>query len=117
GWLMFVGTPRWAAPSSPHPVAAAPAPAAPPPPGRKIKARLFYLAEDGTRLMSVERDVAYGEGPLAQAREIVPVQIAAVADPLVSAVPPGTTLRALFMTEGGEAYVDVSREAMAAHTG
>jgi hypothetical protein len=32
-------------------------------------------------------------------------------------VPPGTTIRALFLTEGGEAYVDLSREATGAHTG
>ena len=36
--------------------------------------------------------------------------MAPVAAPLVSAVPPGTTLRALFVTEGGEAFVDFSRE-------
>ena len=52
---------------------AAPRPrrAAPAPPGRKIKAHLFYVAEDGTRLASVERDVPYGEGTVEQAREIV----------------------------------------------
>ena len=90
---------------------------APPPPGRKIKARLFYVSDDGTRLTSVERDVPYGEGTVEQAREIVNAQIAPVAEPLVSAVPPGTTLRALFVTEQGEAYVDLSREVSAAHPG
>ena len=38
-------------------------------------------------------------------------------EPLVSAIPPGTKLRALFVTEGGDAYVDLSREVTAAHTG
>ena len=52
------------------------APAAPAAPGRKIKARLFYVAEDGTKLTSVERDVAYGEGAVEQAREILSAQIA-----------------------------------------
>ena len=87
------------------------------PPGRKIKARLFYVADDGTRLTSVERDVAYGEGAVEQAREIIAAQIAPVAEPLVSAIPPGTTLRAVFITETGEAYVDLSREARTAHPG
>jgi spore germination protein GerM len=32
-------------------------------------------------------------------------------------VPPGTTLRALFMTDRGDAYVDLSREAAEAHGG
>ena len=97
--------------------AAAPAPVAPAPPGRKIKARLFYVAEDGTRLTSIERDVAYGEGAVEQAREIVAAQIAPVVEPLVSAVPPGTTLRAVFVTRKGEAFVDLSHEVVAAHPG
>jgi germination protein M len=116
GWLMFVGAPRWFS-RPPKQVAAAPAPAPPAPPGRKIKARLFYVSEDGTRLASVERDIAYGEGPLDQAREIISAQIAPVTEPLVSAVPPGTKLRALFITEGGETYVDLSREVASSHTG
>ena len=98
------------------PMAAA-APAMSVPAGRKIKARLFYVAEDGARLSSVERDVAYGEGADEQAREIVAAQIAPVVEPLVSAIPPGTTLRAVFITKSGEAYVDLSREARVAHPG
>ena len=116
GWLMFVGAPRWFS-RPPKPVAAAPAPAPPAPAGRKIKARLFYVSEDGTRLASVERDIAYGEGAVEQAREIVAAQIAPVVEPLVSAVSPGTTLRAVFLTQSGEAYVDLSRELMTAHPG
>jgi hypothetical protein len=102
---------------TPQPAAAAAAPVAPVQSGRKIKARLFYVAEDGTRLTSVERDVAYGEGAEEQAREIVSAQIAPVVAPLVSAIPPGTTLRAVFITKSGDAYVDVSREARTAHPG
>ena len=96
---------------------AAAAPAVPAPPGRRIKARLFYVAEDGTRLTSVERDVAYGESADEQAREIIAAQITPVVEPLVSAIPPGTTLRAVFITKSGDAYVDLSREARAAHPG
>jgi hypothetical protein len=108
-------------PASGRSAAAAPtaaaAPAASPPTGRKIKARLFYVADDGTRLTSLERDVAYGESADEQAREIVAAQIAPVVEPLVSAIPPGTTLRAVFITKSGEAYVDLSREARVAHPG
>jgi len=117
GWLMVAGISRGSRRAVPAARAAAPAAAAPVAPGRKIKARLFYVADDGMRLTSVERDVAYGEGPIEQAREIVAAQIAPVVEPLVSAVPRGTTLRALFMTEGGELYVDLSRELSTAHTG
>lgn len=86
--------------------------------GRKIKARLFYVSEDGTRLTSVEREVLYGDGPAAQAQVLINAQLAPAAAPLVSAIPPGTTLRAIYLNAAkGEAYVDLSREAMTAHTG
>jgi hypothetical protein len=107
-------------PSGDRPTAAKPAAAATaaaPPPGRKIKARLFYVADDGVRLTSVERDVAYGEGADEQAREIVAAQIAPVPAPTVSAIPIGTTLRAVFITQSGDAYVDLSRETRTSHPG
>ena len=115
-YLMFVWLPRWTTRATTRAVAA-PSPAAPAPPGRKIKARLFYVSDDGMSLTSVERDVAYGDGALEQAREIVAAQIAPVIEPLVSAIPPGTALRAVFLTESGDAYVDLSREIVAAHPG
>ena len=116
-WALFIALPRkYGAPST-QSASAAPPPTAPAPPGRKIKARLYYVGEDGTRLTQVERDVPYGEGTVEQAKEIVGAQIAAVAEPIVSAIPPGTKLRALFVTERGDAYVDLSREVTAAHAG
>jgi spore germination protein GerM len=115
-FFLFIWLPRWTTRAT-HVAVAAPSPAAPAPPGRKIKARLFYVSDDGTRLAGIERDIAYGEGPVEQAREIVAAQIAPVVEPLVSAVPPGTTLRAVFITDGGEAYVDLSREVVSAHPG
>ncbi|MCC7417954.1 MAG: GerMN domain-containing protein [Acidobacteria bacterium] len=89
----------------------------PPAPARKIKARLFYVAPDGRGLVSVEREVPFGEGTAAQAQAIVEAQIAPVGDPLLSAVPPGTALRSVFITERGDAYVDLSGEAASAHPG
>ena len=114
-WLLFVGLPRWY--GGPAKVVAAAPPTVPVPTGRKIKARLFYVADDGSGLTSVEQEVTYGEGIAGQATEIVAAQIAPVAEPLLSAVPPGTTLRALFVTAHGDAYVDLSREIVAAHPG
>jgi spore germination protein GerM len=116
GWLLFVGLPRWYGPRAPGAVAAAPS-QPPAPPGRKIKAHLFYVADDGTQLTSVERDVTYGEGTIEQAKAIINAQIAPATEPLVSPVPAGTTLRALFVTPKGEAYVDLSRELAEAHPG
>ena len=115
----FMWTTRWSgrAARSTTASAATPPPAAPAEPGRRIKARLFYIAAGGTKLTSVERDVAFGASAVEQAREIISAQIAPVIEPLVSAVPAGTALRAVFITEGGEAYVDLSREVVAAHPG
>jgi spore germination protein GerM len=108
--------PRWRGGPSTHAVAAA-RPTPPPQPGRKIKARLFYVSDDGTRLTSLEREVPYAEAAVDQAREIVAAQIGPVAEPLVSAIPPGTTLRALFLTERGDAFVDLSKDVVDAHPG
>jgi hypothetical protein len=117
-FVMFVWLPRWTTRATTRTVgAAAPAPIPPAASGRKIKARLFYVGDSGMKLTSIERDVAYGEGAVAQAREIIAAQIAPVVEPLVSAVPPGTALRAVFITEGGEAFVDLSREVVSSHTG
>lgn len=102
-----------ALPATPAAIGAAPAAAS----GRKIKARLFYVAEDGAHLTRVERDIAYGEGTLEQAREIVVAQLAPIGEPLVSAIPAGTALRALFITDTGDAYVDLTREIVAGHSG
>jgi spore germination protein GerM len=115
-YTMLVWLPRWTARATTQ-AAAAPSPVAPAPPGRKIKARLFYVADDGLRLTSVERDIAYGDNTVEQAREIVSAQIAPVVEPLVSAVPPGTTLRAVFITDKGDAFIDLSREVASAHPG
>ena len=108
---------RWYRGSRSGAVPTAAAPAAPAPPGRRIKARLFYVADDGARLTSVEREVAYGEGTVEQARQIVEAQIAPVAEPLVSAMPPATKLRAIFITERAEAFVDLSSELATGHSG
>lgn len=113
--VTFIGVTRRYGPSSR--ASAAPSPTAPATPGRKIKARLYYVSENGAHLTAIERDVAYGEGPAAQAQAIINAQIAPVTEPLVSAVPPGARLRALYVTERGDAYVDLSREVIAGHSG
>jgi germination protein M len=115
-WLLFAGLPRWYGRSR-SPSGAAAAAGVPVPSGRKIKANLFYVAEDGQRLISVEHDVAFGEGTVEQARQILEAQLARVAEPLVSAVPEGTKLRTIFITARGDAFVDLSREFVARHTG
>ena len=115
GWLLFIGLPRWyGTPKKAGPAVPATAPA---PGGKKIKARLYYVGPDGTRLTAVERDVAYGEGTIQQATEIITAQIAPAPEGLVSAVPVGTSLRALFLDDQSRAYVDLSEPVSSAHSG
>jgi spore germination protein GerM len=84
---------------------------------RKIRARLFYVDEQGTGLTGVEREVLYGEGTIEQAKRIVEAQIAAPPEPLASAIPPGTALRRVFFTKAGDMYVDLSSELRQNHPG
>jgi spore germination protein GerM len=112
-WILFVGLPRWYGPKPPAPVAAA----APPAAERKITATLYYVSDDGTELVGVQREVPFGEPVTEQARQIVEAQIAPATPPLASAVPAGTTLRSLYLTEKGEAFVDMSADVRTKHTG
>jgi Sporulation and spore germination len=84
---------------------------------RKIKARLFYVNEQGTGLTGIEQDVLYGDGTAGQARRIVEAQIAPAPGSQVSAFPAGTKLRTVFFTKGGELYVDLSADVQINHPG
>jgi hypothetical protein len=93
------------------PAAAAPASVA------HITATLFVAADDGTSLRAVRREVPFADGVLAQGRQILLQQLTAPPRPYVSVIPPGTTLRAFFISERGDAFVDLSGEAASAHPG
>jgi spore germination protein GerM len=84
---------------------------------RKITATLYFVSEDGMALVGVQREVPFGETVLDQARQIVTSQLAVAPGPLVSAIPSETTLRALYLTERGDAFVDLSADARTRHTG
>ena len=81
---------------------------APPPGVPRITATLFYGTEDGLALAAVQREVPLAEGTVPQAREILNAQLQAAPAPYVSLVPAGTTLRAFYATERGDAFVDLS---------
>jgi spore germination protein GerM len=115
GVVLVVVAPQWyaAEPASrSDAVAAADATAA-----KKIRATLFYVSEDGQHLVPVDREIPYGEGLVEQAKRIVEAEIAAAPAPLVSALPAGTRLRALYVTDRGQAFVDLSAEVATAHSG
>ncbi|MEO5896973.1 MAG: GerMN domain-containing protein [Vicinamibacterales bacterium] len=115
-WVLLVGVPRLGGRSEVT-QAPQPAPAAPAAAQRKITATLFYITDDGMSLQGVQREVPFGERVDEQARHILEAQIAAAPDQLASAMPAGTTLRALYVSERGEAFVDLSKEVTTRHTG
>jgi hypothetical protein len=84
---------------------------------RKIRARLFYVDDQGTGLRGVEQEVLYGEGTAEQARRIIEAQIAAAPPPHVSAIPDGTKLRTVFFAKAGEIYVDLTADVQTNHPG
>jgi spore germination protein GerM len=89
---------------------------------RRIRATLFYVAEDGSRLVGTDREVAYAEGPVDQARRLMealvaPIDQTAIGKSLLQAIPADTKLRTLFITDTGDAYVDFSPELSSKHPG
>jgi hypothetical protein len=114
-WLVTTRLPQFLAGSPDEtPVASEAAPAAA---TRQIHATLFVVSDDGTELVAAGRDVPYGATPAEQARLILEAQIRAPADGLASAIPPTSTVRSVFLTTGGTAYVDFGPEIAAAHSG
>jgi hypothetical protein len=126
-WLLFFALPGRYRPGSTGSPPAAPAGGPAAAPERKITAILYYIAEDGMSLVGVQREVPFGEPIAEQARRIVEAQLGPAPAPLAAAVPDGTTLRGVYVTERDcdtegatcqrDAFVDLSPEARNRHTG
>jgi spore germination protein GerM len=129
-WLAFIGglavlvliaisIARMYAPARP---AASDAPVASSPETPKetahITATLFFGAPDGQSLAPMRRDVALAEGVVDQGRQILAAQLSEVPTaPFVSVIPAGTMLRAFYVTERGDAFVDLSADVVRGHPG
>lgn len=83
----------------------------------RIRATLYYVAENGLHLTAVDADVPYAATPAEQARALVDAQLGAAPAPLAQAIAEGTKVRQIFVAEDGTAFVDLSREAVANHRG
>jgi hypothetical protein len=94
-----------------------PAPAAPAPTVPHIIATLYYGTPDGQGLAAVKREVPLGDGPREQGRQILESELDPAPAPYVSLIPPGTMLRAFFITDRGDAFVDLSPEVSTMHPG
>jgi len=108
--LEYLVTPRVAAPAGvEEPGTAADVP--------HITATLYYADAEGQALVPVQREVPLAEDTVTQGRQILAAQLAPAPEPQVSVIPQGTTLRAFYVTERGDAFVDLSREVSANHPG
>jgi hypothetical protein len=114
-WMIFSMAPRWY--GRPAPAAAVVPSAVPAGPERRIKATLYYVSEDGLSLPGIQREIPFGDPIVEQARRIVEAQLASAPPPYASPVPAGTSLRALFIGERGDAYIDLSGEVRGKHPG
>jgi len=80
-------------------------------------ATLFFVSEDGMRLVGVEREIERRAEATAQARLVLEAQLAEPPVPLLSPIPDGTMLRAIYLTERGDAFVDLSEDIFINHSG
>ena len=78
---------------------------------------LFYVSEDGMGLAGHQSEIEPGPDASALARAIVSKQLANAPDPFRSPFPNGTRMRSLFLSEDGNAFVDLSREITDNHSG
>jgi hypothetical protein len=104
----------------------APAPAEQPPSSTSteqketahITATLFFGSSDGQALVPIRRDVPLASSVVEQGRQILTAQLTAEPPPShVSVIPAGTTLRAFYVTDRGDAFVDLSPEIVRGHPG
>jgi len=114
-WMVAAIAPR--VPMRGTPPAVSPATAVPVGPERKIKATLYYISEDGLSLPGVQRDVLFAESIDEQARRIVEAELGTAPPPYASPVPAGTSLRALFIGQRGDAFVDLGIDVRTKHPG
>ena len=81
-----------------------------------IAVTLFYAAPEGDALVPIRREVPLANGLVPQGREILIAQLQPPPAPHVSAIPAGTSLRAFYVSEKGDAFVDLGGIS-AAHPG
>ena len=114
-WVLFVGLPRWYAPDT-APTAAT-AVTSTQTGGDLVDATLFYISNDGMQLVRFERRVERQTDLTALARVVLEAQLAEPPAPLLSPIPPGTRLLNIYVTERGDAFVDLSEEVTLGHSG
>ena len=85
--------------------------------GARIQATLYLGDSDGKALVPVPLDVPKLEDITEQGRQIVLAQLSLNQPPLVSVIPPDTNLRAFFISDNGDAFIDLTSQATTNHPG
>jgi hypothetical protein len=116
-WLVVAKLPQFLTGRRDAPVESTPPPAPAQTDSRKIHVSLFYVSESGLELESAGRDLPLGATPSEQARRIVEAQVHLPPEGKVSAIPPETTVRAVYLGATGDAYVSLGPEITAHMTG
>lgn len=84
---------------------------------QKINVKLFFLAPDQPALLIEDREVAYSADLAGQVRTVVEEIVKGPRNGLIGTLPPETRVIDAFVTAGGVAYVDLSKEASEKHPG
>ena len=114
-WFVASRLPRWL--NSTAGGGSTPSAAASVADARRIQATLFFVSADGATLTPASHDVVFGATPAEQARHIIEAQIAPPPNERASAIPKGTTVRSVFLTEAHQAYVDLGGTIVSGQTG
>lgn len=85
--------------------------------GRRIRATLFFVAEDGLSLVAVEAEVPHAAGTAEQAELLLQAQLGDAPAPYAQPIAEGTVIRRIFLSDTGDAFVDLSRESVDNHRG
>ena len=113
-WVLFVGLPRW------YPSEGVPTPtnvaSGKTTDNELVAATLFYISDDGMGLVGFERRLVQHADPAVQGRIILEAQLAEPPTSLLSPIPPGTELRAFYISDQ-DAFVDLSAEVTLGHSG
>lgn len=114
-WMVSAKLPGWLS-TPPAGTSTADTPAGAPD-APHIHATLYYVSADGTGLVAATREVAYGATPAEQVRRVVEAQVAPPPNERLSAIPKGTIVRSVFLTDGHDAYVDLGGTIASGQTG
>ncbi len=82
-----------------------------------ITATVFYGTGDGQALVGVRREVPLADGRIEQGRQILMLALTPPPSGYTSPIPRGTTLRAFYVTDKGDAFIDLSQQVVSGHSG